>query len=137
MEYIDPEKLAGIRLDHGAHSTREMGLCLMEAVSFLAGEMHSDHPECVSRILTSFGISINDRCTNDLRQQLIPLIPSLIGTRSDGLDEERRKMVINSSVVQDTCLCGTPFASRLQGRFDEVLQFYADLIKVPEAKRCN
>lgn len=136
MEYIDPEKLAGIRLGIGSHSTREMGLCLMEAISFLAGEMHSDHPKCVSRILTNFGIAINDRCTNDQRQQLIPLIPSLIGTRGDGLDEERLKMVTNSSIAPRS-FSRIVVGGMFQGRFDEVLQFYTDLIKVPEAKRCN
>ncbi len=39
--------LDDITLRSGAHSSREDGMCLMEAVSFYAGEKHSDHPTCV------------------------------------------------------------------------------------------
>jgi hypothetical protein len=39
-------------LSHGSHDRREDGMCLMEAVAFLAGERHSDRgatqrPPCV------------------------------------------------------------------------------------------
>ena len=37
-----------IRLDKGAHSTPQDGVCVNELTAWIAGERHSDHPECAS-----------------------------------------------------------------------------------------
>jgi hypothetical protein len=69
-----------IVLEKGKHDSPEEGMCLMEAVAFIAGEEFTDRPECVSPVLAEFGRTLNDFLSDDARQQLIPLIPKLIGT---------------------------------------------------------
>jgi hypothetical protein len=81
-----------IHLESGSHSSREAGVCVMEAVAWAAGEPHSDAPACASPVLTRFMIRLNDRLDDDRRQQLLPYVLRMIGTRGDGRDEERREM---------------------------------------------
>ena len=38
--------LDGIELKSGSHHARDHGVCVMEAVAWVAGEPHSDHPLC-------------------------------------------------------------------------------------------
>lgn len=78
-----------ITLKAGGHSSPEAGMCLLEAASFVAGEPFTDRPECVSRTLGAYGRALNDVLPDDKRQELVPLIRRLIGTRDDGLDERR------------------------------------------------
>mgnify|MGYP007059429784 CR=1 FL=1 len=35
-----------VRFSSGAHDTREQGMCVMEAVAYIACEQHSDRPKC-------------------------------------------------------------------------------------------
>ena len=81
--------LDAIRLDRGGHDTRDQGVCLLEAISWFAGEEHTDHPPCVSPVLGTFGRSWNDALDDQTRQRLIPFIPRMVGTASDGADEAR------------------------------------------------
>jgi hypothetical protein len=78
-----------LTLDHGSHGSRTSGVCLMEAVAWYAGEDHSDMPACVSPVLRSYGIRLNDRLPTERRQELKQFIPALIGTAGDGLDSQR------------------------------------------------
>ena len=92
---IDAAKLTGITLAKGGHETPDEGLCLLEAVAFLAGERHSDHPVCTSRVLGEMGRGLNDVLPDELRQQLVPLIPGLPGTADDGHDEARSYLALD------------------------------------------
>jgi hypothetical protein len=100
---IDPEKLASIDLEYGGHRSRDDGLCLLEAVAYLAGELHTDKPRCVSPILGEFGRTFNDCIAKERRQDLKPLLPFLIGSAPDGpfredvhyCDEAGRAWMIN------------------------------------------
>ncbi|GEL17666.1 hypothetical protein [Pseudonocardia asaccharolytica] len=92
---IDSARLTDIRLDVGDHDSPGEGLCLLEAVAYLAGEPHTDHPECVSPVLGAFGRALNDVLPDDLRQELVPLIPLLPGTAGDGLDEARSYIALD------------------------------------------
>lgn len=76
-------------LSHGQHDTPEEGRCAMEWVAYVAGEPHSDRPACVSPMLRSYGINLNDSLPDDLRQSLRPYLARCIGTRGDGHDERR------------------------------------------------
>lgn len=64
-------------------------VCLMEAVAFIAGERHTDKPRCVSPVLGVYGRILNDTLDDVDRRRLVPLIPELIGTESDGRDDAR------------------------------------------------
>src|SRR6266511_710507 len=81
--------LDAIRLDRGGHDTRDQGVCLLEAISWFAGEEHTNHPPCVSPVLGTFGRSWNDALDDQTRQRLIPFIPRMVGTASDRADEAR------------------------------------------------
>ena len=87
--------LGALTLAHGAHATREDGVCLLEAVAWWAHEPHTDHPACVSPVLAAFGRAWNDGLPDDRRHILKPFIPLLPGTAGDGLDERRSYMALN------------------------------------------
>lgn len=59
--------------------------CIMELVSYVAGEPWSDHPECVSPVITGAAISLNDTIDDgEWRTELLrPLTPRMIGTRDE------------------------------------------------------
>src|SRR4051812_4805048 len=82
LEVLNLETLDALELENGSHAAREKGVCLMEAVAWFANEPHSDRPKCACPVLTSFGISLNDRFSAEERQLLKPLIPKLVGTRA-------------------------------------------------------
>jgi hypothetical protein len=76
-------------LSNGSHGSRESGLCAMEWVAYIAGEDHTDAPECVSPVLRTFAIAVNDRWDDVQRQKLRPYLARCIGTAGDGRDQER------------------------------------------------
>jgi hypothetical protein len=67
-------------LAHGSHGSFEEGVCVMEAVAYVAGEDHGDHPKCACPTISDFLRSWNDSLKDDQRQILKPLIPKLVGT---------------------------------------------------------
>lgn len=87
--------LANIVLTSGSHPTSDDGLCLMEAVAYVGGMPHSDHPPCVSPVLAGFGRRLNDVLPDDVRQDLVPLIPHLMGTAGDGQDVARAYLAMD------------------------------------------
>jgi hypothetical protein len=86
---LSAEALDSLVLLHGNHDSREAGVCVMEAAAWMAGEPHTDHPKCVSRILAAFLRRWNDDLDEAGRQKLKPYIPRVIGTAKDGQDELR------------------------------------------------
>ncbi len=84
-----------LQLAKGSHDNRNQGLCLLEAAAYMAGEPHSDHPACVSPILGAFGRDLNDRLDDIKRQLLKPLIPAMLDTAGDGLDETRGYLALD------------------------------------------
>ena len=84
-----------LHLDKGAHRDPADGLCLLEAVAYVAGEVHTDAPRCVSPVLAEFGRTLNDWLDDVRRQELKLLIARLPGTAGDGLDEARGYMALD------------------------------------------
>lgn len=84
--------LSNIILSDGAHSLRSQGMCVAEAVAWLAGEPHSDHPACLCPVIGEFLRIWNDELPSDAeRTRLLgPLLPRLVGTRADAATELRR-----------------------------------------------
>jgi hypothetical protein len=70
-------------LSGGSHANPKDGACVMEYVSFLAGESWSDRPDCTHPVLAAIARNVNDRLGDGQRQVLVPLIPRLLGTASD------------------------------------------------------
>ena len=91
MTIIHPEALDGIVLKHGSHRTPDAGMCLLEAVAYIAGEPHSDHPDCVCPVLAAFGRAWNDALDDEARNRILkPFLPRLVGTRSTPEVQDRR-----------------------------------------------
>ena len=91
MKTLDLETLM---LASGAHDNPESGMCVMEAVAFVAGEPFSDHPKCACPTLGAFLRSWNDSLDEATRQKLKPYIPRLVGT-NDGNSERRTWMCVD------------------------------------------
>ena len=88
------EEFGRLRLEDGSHRPDE-GVCLMEAVAWLAREPHTDHPDCTCPVLGAVGRSLNDCLDVERRQRLKPVIPALVGTAGDGHAEARGFMAMD------------------------------------------
>jgi hypothetical protein len=86
--------LDSLSLSKGSHTSRDDGLCVMEAVAWLADEQHSDRPQCASPVITAFAMGLNDTWDDEARQRLIPYTKLIVNTR-DGLDDQRALMAFD------------------------------------------
>lgn len=66
-------------LSRGRHRNPRRGACFMEMASYLAGERWSDHPPCTHPLLASIARCVNDAVDDTTRQQLVHLIPDVVG----------------------------------------------------------
>ena len=87
-------------LQAGSHSTREAGLCAMEAVAWLANEPHSDAPACTCPVIASFVRAINDTMPSEERQKLVAYLPRLIGTQVDTAAKVKRAELIALATIR-------------------------------------
>lgn len=107
-------------LSHGGHAYADDGRCAMEWVAFIAGEEHTDEPECVSPALRDFCIGVNDALGDADRQKLRPYLARCIGTVNDGLDDWRDRMIDEALMSADSgCSCLSCFVSKVS--LDSVL----------------
>ena len=87
-------------LKHGSHRTREEGMCLLEAVAWIAGEPHRDDPVCACPVLAEYGRDVSDAMGkgpvgDSLRDKhLAEVAPMLVGTRSTPEVERRRACLL-------------------------------------------
>lgn len=86
---IDTPELLPV-LSRGRHRSARRGACFMEYASVLAGERWSDHPQCTHPALASLARLVNDCSSDEARNKLAPLIPSVIGL----LGDERTSLVV-------------------------------------------
>jgi hypothetical protein len=66
-------------LSRGKHRRPRRGACFMELASYVAGEPWSDHPACTHPALATLARDVNDFTSDQNRNRLAPLIPSVIG----------------------------------------------------------
>ena len=82
---------SAITLAYGPHERPEDGLCAMEAVAYVMGEPHSDHPQCVSPVIAAALRRWNDLLPDADRDRcILPLLPQVVGTRTTDADEITR-----------------------------------------------
>ena len=86
------EEVKNIVLDKGSHEPNK-GMCVMEAVAYVAGEEWSDRPRCASPVIGAFMRSWNDSLDTEGRQRLKPYIPRLVGTAASQEVEEARSFM--------------------------------------------
>jgi hypothetical protein len=82
-------------LAYGTHPNPQDGRCAMEWVAHLAGERHSDQPDCVSPVVRALCVALNDGLSCTERQRLRPYLTRTIGTVADGLDDWRAWMALD------------------------------------------
>jgi hypothetical protein len=92
---VNPGRLAEISaksLQSGNHNPDDGGMCVMEAVAYVAGEPWSDAPQCACPVITAFLVSWNDSLPSDAERDrlLKDLIPEIVGTRSTKAIEQMR-----------------------------------------------
>ena len=87
----------GLILKSGSHKSFDDGCCVMEAVSYIAGEPWSHRPACACPVITSFLVSWNDNLPNDESRTrlLTPIIPLVVGTRNKELELPRVMMTVD------------------------------------------
>ena len=122
--------LKTFRFVRGSHKTREDGLCVMEAVAYLAGEPHSDHPACACPVITALAIWLNDSADDELRQTLLAEMPwRIVGTKAAPEIEERRAYMAVDWSVRVIC----PSALRRLG-LDAEAAALESLAEIDEAR---
>lgn len=72
-----------IKLSRGSHYSPESGMCVMECVAYIAGEAHTDVPECADHNLGHLAIMLNDSARDEQRQRLLPLVLRLAGSKTE------------------------------------------------------
>src|SRR4051794_14521194 len=88
-------------LSRGKHRSPRRGACFMEFASFLAGERWSDHPSCTHPLLAQLARQVNDNLSDGDRQQLVPLIPMVVGRRGDDRTWLTLPVAVASEVIVD------------------------------------
>ena len=98
----------------GSHTRREDGMCVMEAVAYLAGEPHSDSPGCASPEITKLAIWVNDAAGDALRNELLRDLPwRIVGTKAAPEIEQQRAFMAADWAVRFVCpILFRPRASR-------------------------
>jgi hypothetical protein len=91
--------LESLVLLKGSHPAND-GMCVMEAVAYVAGERHSDTPRCASTVIGAFLRTWNDDLDYTGRQRLKPYIPRLVGTRASKAVELRRAWMVTDWMVR-------------------------------------
>jgi hypothetical protein len=71
-------------ISRGRHLEPEDGGCIMEIASLLAGERWSDAPRCTHPLLAAVARLVNDEVGDEARQELLQLVPELVGAVGDG-----------------------------------------------------
>ena len=85
----------GVELVNRVGDRSQRQLCVMSLVALIAGERHSDRPDCACPVITAYAIKLNDALDDEIRQRLKPFAPRIVGTR-DGYAAERSRFMVAS-----------------------------------------
>jgi len=96
-DYTKLEAYPKLTLIRGSGSTYEQGFCVMQAVSWFAGEEHTDAPKCACPVLGAYAIRLNDLLPTAKRQILRTLIAPLTSTRSKEHEMPRAMYIVQRS----------------------------------------
>lgn len=88
-------------LSTGKHSLPQQGMCLMECVAFIAGEPHSDAPQCASPVVAELARVINDSAFDEGRQMLLRRILQIATSRGTPEQEHARFGRLTDFVVRE------------------------------------
>ena len=83
-----------VKLRPFAHGAPSDGMCAMEAVAFIAGEPHTDAPQCASPVVAAVVRTWNDVLPDRQRQALKPYVPRMVGSRGTDAQEDARRGLV-------------------------------------------
>ena len=121
----------------GGHRSIEDGACIMEMVSYLAGEPWSDAPQCVAPSIRSFCMGWNDALPDAERTRLLrPYLTKVIGTNTGNPEHELQRFWM---LADWTVRTSTPAWLRLAGLEDDarVLERLSELKTVDDLTRAQ
>ena len=96
---VKPLDLEQLHLRQGTGTDVEHGVCVMQAVAYVAGEDLTDHPTCASPSISGFLRSWNDGMQDSERQSLKQYIEPLVGSKgSDWLEVARAFKAVDWSI---------------------------------------
>lgn len=88
--------LSKIQLKPGPHRSPDYGLCVMECVAFVAGERHTDRPECACPVITQIAVHANDTVPPAVLAQMSSRVLRLAGSRgSEDLMAKRASFLVD------------------------------------------
>jgi hypothetical protein len=96
-------------LSPGRHRNPRKGACFMEFASYLAGEKWSDRPACTHPALAEAARSVNDHIGDEVRQQMLPLVPEVIGLSG-------RLPLVDLWIARECALAALPIVSESRQR---------------------
>lgn len=105
-------------LSEGTHASPSEGACIMEMVSFLAGEEWSDSPECSFETITLIAQFVNDSLPDEERGRILSQFNRLFDTA--GIEKDHSKLVRFAGLL-DTYCASVPSAYSYQ-RIDGYLR---------------
>lgn len=82
-------------LSDGPHHSPEDGACVMEMVSFMAGEEWSDTPKCADRMISMIAQSVNDFVEDHNRHLILKDFDRLFGT---ALSDMKQAVVLRNEL---------------------------------------
>jgi hypothetical protein len=91
-------------LSRGKHRQMRKGACFMELASYLAGEKWSDHPKCTHPLLGALARMVNDHVGDEVRQELVPMVPTVIGLQG-------RNPWTDARIARECALTALPIVS--------------------------
>ena len=97
--------LKPIKLLKGSHpNTGETGSgCLMNVVSYLNGDQEiTDRPACACPVVIPIAIWLNDYMRDDERQQLLPYVERISGSRTNDVDVLTARALV-AARFEDVC----------------------------------
>lgn len=90
-----------IRLSRGSHDDPAQGLCVMECVSHIQGEGHTDSPGCACPVISAFAVRTNDAFDDTNRQALTDKVIRIAGSRADHAVAVQRLAFLLNYVVHE------------------------------------
>lgn len=85
-----------VKLRPFAHGKPSDGMCAMEAVAFIAGEPHTDAPQCASPVIAAVARTWNDVLPDRERQALKPYVTRMVDSRGTEAQEEARRGLVQA-----------------------------------------
>lgn len=87
-------------LTRGQHLDPAEGRCVMEQVALVAGEGHTDRPRCTHPAVATVARVVNDELDDLARQELLELVPRLVGLAGEpGVDDRVSPRVVLAVVA--------------------------------------